>query len=225
MDRKAIKAKAKEFAFSHKWPIWKPALVAGLIIGLVAGIVGGLLRIDSQNNPVEFQLLETGMMVLFSFLLVGNLYYVRKVYHGKEVTIKEDLFHFKSNYLGVLVPMFALCVITSISAILQLVLRGAGSWANIVILIAAIAEIIFAIMFVQTPYILSEDKEENYGGIKALMMSKDMMDGHKWEYFVLMLSFIGWILLCILVIPVIWVVPYIQATQVIYYEELKKANK
>ena len=225
MDRKAIKAKAKEFAFSHKWAIWKPALVAGLIIGLVTGIVGAILHIDSQHNPTEFQLLQSAITVLFAFLLVGNVYYARKVVHGKEVSIKEDLYHFKSNYFGVLVPIFALSVITSITAILQMALKGMGHWANLILLFASIAEIIFALMFVQTPYILSEDKEENFGGIKALMMSKDMMAGHKWEYFVLILSFIGWILLCVFIIPAIWVVPYIQTTQIMYYEELKKLNK
>ena len=67
--------------------------------------------------------------------------------------------------------------------------------------------------------------EKNFGGITALKMSKEMMDGHKWEYFVLILSFIGWILLCVFIIPIIWVIPYIQTTQVMYYEELKKLSK
>ena len=32
MDRKAIKAKAKEFAFCHKWAIWKPVLLVSIIL-------------------------------------------------------------------------------------------------------------------------------------------------------------------------------------------------
>ena len=227
MDRKAIKAKAKEFAFSHKWAIWKPALVAGLIIGLVSSILSIVFRIDSQHNPTEYALLEAAVMALFAFLLVGNIYYVRKVIHGKEVSIKEDLFHFKSNYVGVFVPVLVLTIVTSLANIVSFILKaiGAGSWGGIVILIALVAEIIFTFMFVQTTYILSEDKEENFGGVTALKMSKEMMDGHKWEYFVLILSFIGWILLCIFIIPMIWVIPYIQTTQVMYYEELKKLSK
>ncbi len=227
MDRKAIKAKAKEFAFSHKWAIWKPALVAGLIIGFVSGILSVVFKIDSQHNPTEYALLEAAVMALFAFLLVGNIYYVRKVIHGKEVSIKEDLFHFKSNYVGVFVPVLVLSIVTSLANIVSFILKtiGAGSWGGIVILIALVAEIIFTFMFVQTTYILSEDKEENFGGVTALKMSKEMMDGYKWDYFCFMFSYIGWILLCVFVIPVIWVVPYIMTGEVMYYEELKKLNK
>ncbi len=121
--------------------------------------------------------------------------------------------------------MLALGIITSISAIVSLILPGDQMWVNIIVLIVSIAEIIFTFMFVQTPLILSEDKEENFGGITALKMSKEMMDGYKWDYFCFMFSYIGWILLCVFVIPVIWVIPYIMTGEVMYYEELKKLNK
>ena len=51
-----------------------------------------------------------------------------------------------------------------------------------------------------------------------------MMDGHKWEYFVFNLSFIGWYLLCGITfgIAAIWVVPYVTTANVMYYEKLKK---
>ena len=61
MDRKAIKAKAKEFAFSHKWAIWKPALVAGLIIGFVSGILSIVFKLNTFT-------ISTGSL-LFGLLL------------------------------------------------------------------------------------------------------------------------------------------------------------
>lgn len=53
------------------------------------------------------------------------------------------------------------------------------------------------------------------------------MNGHKWKYFVLQLSFIGWISLgeITLGIAFIWVLPYMTVTQVYYYDELKKLEK
>lgn len=54
-----------------------------------------------------------------------------------------------------------------------------------------------------------------------------MMKGSKWEYFVLMLSFLGWDLLTgrTLCVGSLWLKPYKHATYANYYLELKKENK
>ncbi len=58
---------------------------------------------------------------------------------------------------------------------------------------------------------------------EAIRRSKEMMHGHKMEYFVLGLSFIGWALLCGITfgIAAIWVIPYMQATLVNFYNNIK----
>ena len=47
------------------------------------------------------------------------------------------------------------------------------------------------------------------------------------DYFVFELSFFGWILLGLVTfgIAYIWVVPYMEVDNVMYYEELKKLKK
>ena len=49
------------------------------------------------------------------------------------------------------------------------------------------------------------------------------MKGHKWDLFVLDLSFIGWILLGIMTagIGLLWVAPYMETTRAAFYEDLK----
>ena len=49
-----------------------------------------------------------------------------------------------------------------------------------------------------------------------------LMRGHKWQFFVLCLSFIGWILLCILTFGIgfLWLGPYFQTTMAAFYEDL-----
>ena len=61
---------------------------------------------------------------------------------------------------------------------------------------------------------------------EALNMSKAQTRGHKWELFVLDLSFIGWNLLCGLTMGIlsIWIMPYIQQTDIGYFEACKKAS-
>jgi len=53
--------------------------------------------------------------------------------------------------------------------------------------------------------------------------SVDMMKGHKWELFVLYLSFIGWFILCLPTFGIgfLWLIPYVNVTVSKFYEELK----
>ena len=71
------------------------------------------------------------------------------------------------------------------------------------------------------PYLLRDYPE--LGAREALRTSRQMMKGHKWDLFVLDLSFIGWFFVCILTfgIGVLWVTPYIETTRAAFYEDLK----
>ena len=54
--------------------------------------------------------------------------------------------------------------------------------------------------------------------------SMKMMDGHKWDLFLLDLSFIGWALLCLIFtlgIGFLWLCPYVMSSHAIFYKELK----
>ena len=88
-------------------------------------------------------------------------------------------------------------------------------------LLLFIPGIIKSISYSQTFYIMAENP--GMSGKEAIDCSKTMMEGHKMEYFVLQLSFIGWYLLVGLTfgIAAIWVMPYIQATQANFYNSIK----
>ena len=72
------------------------------------------------------------------------------------------------------------------------------------------------------PYILADDP--TIGGKDAITLSRQMMNGHKWNTFVLDLSFIGWELLSILtagLVGLFYVKPYEAATGAELYQTLK----
>ena len=75
-------------------------------------------------------------------------------------------------------------------------------------------------------FIMADELDENTKPMEVLDKSKSMMEGHKWEYFVFNLSFIGWFLLIpiTLGIVLIWLIPYIQTANIMYYEKLKELN-
>lgn len=67
-------------------------------------------------------------------------------------------------------------------------------------------------------YIMIDNPE--YSPMECIRLSKEMMRGHKGELFVLHLSFILWLLLCIIPVAAIYVMPYMQITEANFYNAL-----
>lgn len=88
-------------------------------------------------------------------------------------------------------------------------------------LLFVIPGIIKAISYSQSYFIALEHPE--YEALTCIRESRKMMRGHKWQYFCLQLSFIGWMIvgsLC-LGIGVFWVSAYMAAADAAFYEDLK----
>ena len=100
-----------------------------------------------------------------------------------------------------------------------------GLLIGVGIALCVVPGIILALGFAMVNYIILDT---NLSGIDPLKKSFEMMKGHKGEYFVFGLSFIGW---CLLIVPtlgliMIWLFPYMIVANAMYYEKLKaKAGK
>lgn len=81
--------------------------------------------------------------------------------------------------------------------------------------------IIAWLMFSQAKFILKDDPQ--IGVVDCLKKSAAMMDGHKMDFFLLCLSFIGWFLLAIITLGLglLFLMPYFYATCAHFYEDLK----
>lgn len=81
--------------------------------------------------------------------------------------------------------------------------------------------IIVGIMFSQANYILAENPEKS--ALECIKESARIMKGHKFDYFVLELSFIGWFMLCVLSFGIgfLWLVPYFEITLTNFYLKIK----
>ena len=88
-------------------------------------------------------------------------------------------------------------------------------------LLLIIPGLIKSLSYALTPFILNEKPELSAN--EAIELSMKMMDGHKWDLFVLMLSFIGWIILACFTFGIlyIWLVPYMSAAYANFYNEIK----
>lgn len=89
-------------------------------------------------------------------------------------------------------------------------------------LLLIIPGIIKAFSYSMTFFILAENK--GMPVLKAITLSRKMMDGHKLDLLLLSLSFFGWYLLVIFTfgLAAIWVCPYFYATYSNFYLSVKE---
>ena len=92
------------------------------------------------------------------------------------------------------------------------------TWVGFLLLI--VPGIIFSLGFSQSYFILRDHPELSASDI--LRESWRLMRGHKGEYFVLLLSFFGWLILSGITFGIVglYVIPYMETTLAAYYDSL-----
>ena len=99
-----------------------------------------------------------------------------------------------------------------------------GSLFTIIGVIVYIAGIIWAIpksyLYKLALYIINDNPD--MFAKDAVEKSAEIMNGHRWEFFWLQLTFIGWAFLACLTfgIGMLWLIPYIQVSTVAFYDNL-----
>lgn len=81
--------------------------------------------------------------------------------------------------------------------------------------------IVKSLSYSMTPFVLKDYPELSAG--QAIKLSMKMMEGHKMDLFRLWLSFLGWLLLCILTLGVglLWALPYLQTAIAAFYQDVR----
>lgn len=88
-------------------------------------------------------------------------------------------------------------------------------------LLLVVPGIIKTYSYAMTSYIAAENQELT--ATECITKSREMMKGHKWDLFVLNLSFIGWGLLAVLTLGIlyIWLLPYMEMAMTEFYLTIK----
>lgn len=84
-----------------------------------------------------------------------------------------------------------------------------------------ILSVYFAFSYAMVPYLLRDYPELTWR--EAMQTSREMMNGHKMELFVLQMTFLGWAILAMLTLGVglLLLEPYMETTMAHYYQDLK----
>jgi uncharacterized membrane protein len=91
-------------------------------------------------------------------------------------------------------------------------------------LLLIIPGIIKGLAYSQTFFVLRDRPELSI--TEAITESKKMMQGYKWKYFLLNLSFIGWAILTFftLGIGLLWLIPYVSTSLAAFYDKLLESQ-
>lgn len=206
MDRKAIKEQAKTILKGKVSECAKLVLIflgINLLAGFVLGFIAGLFKLNKDLTDLLSSVIS---LVISGMLGFGMTNFFLKMSRGENVTYKE-LFAKKDLML----PYIIISLLTGIFVFL---------WSLLFIIPGIIAAISYSfayLIFLDNP---------NMKPAETLKVSKQMLEGHKKDLFVLNISFIGWIILGIFTLGIlyIWLIPYMSISQCIFYNQLKNSK-
>ena len=204
---------------------WKEAILVTLIASILGGAVSGTsfditFGIDSEElqklpsfitdllipyliivSPIA-TILGLAQFILGGMIQLGHCKYLLKLHDGMDARL-EDLFSESDRFLNGFLLHLLISLFVTLWAIL-LVIPG----------------IIAAIRYSQAFFLLCENPQMT--PMEAINRSKEIMDGHKMEYFLLDLSFIGWIFLGALTLGIgyLWLSPYMSMAHACFYRNL-----
>lgn len=97
-----------------------------------------------------------------------------------------------------------------------------GIFTTLWTLLLIVPGIIKALAYSQTFFVLKDNPGMTILG--CITESRRLMHGYKWKYFLLQLSFIGWLILGVIALGIglLWVIPYIAASSAEFYNELRQ---
>lgn len=228
-NRKELKEKAKA-AFKANY--WKTVLVS--VIFIIAGGGAGLYTFNYGNNTTsgeEFtaqlnamsqsQIIAIILAVIGAIAAVGTVAFIVKIFLlnplmvGCQKFLRENAEFpadmdnlakgFNRKYGNVVLTMLLKDIFLCL-------------W----LLLFVIPGIVKAYSYRMVPYIIADNPEMS--ALDAITKSREMMRGHKWDVFVLDLSFLGWMILsgCTAgILGIFYVNPYIFETDAEIYLALK----
>ena len=202
MDRVLIKEKARA---SLKGKYGDAILLSFICFIIVFGI-GFIIGFMNLSEELSSLIIDGISLVVTGLIGFGLYSYFLKLSRNELVTYKE-LFNHTNMFLDYIVISILVGLFTCL-------------WTLLFIIPGIIAALNYSLVY----YIKLDNPE--LGAMDVLRKSKPMMQGHKWDLFVLGLSFFGWIILGIFTFGILylWLVPYMQVTYANFYNSLKEKD-
>ena len=213
-------------------------VIAILIYGLLMGMCYATAAFIKEPPMIIFL-----GLIITSLFYMGLLQIMIKIARNKKTSFNElfqrtDTFFRCAAITIVFIAINAICALLEFTAINSLSVFisyqtdlniALSSFMIVVGIILSAAIMVFWIVLLlclsQSYFILYDNEDMPLGDIFRLSM--DMMDGHKTDYLLLCLSFVGWIFLGIFTMGILylWLIPYMGVSMVNFYDKIKRDVK
>lgn len=189
-----------------------------------ANILAGDMTAAQSEGAMGFgRLLTVAIELMAAVLSVGYMLYSLRIARHTQASVGDifDAFGlFVRAILAAYLPRFLVMAWAMIYALVAGIFAGAlqSVWVLVFCLPLLIPAYMAAYAYRQTIYIVLDCPQLTV--MQSIALSKKAMEGHKWELFVLDLSFLGWNILCVVPFVGLWVRPYKEITYARYYEQV-----
>lgn len=192
-----------------------------LIIPLFLIFMATLMML-SLYLPIAFKIIELILIiaVLLNLWIMAGIKYHFLDWYGFSHHLPYGKFYCQKHVFKNTLQVFKKPYFDGTWAILAVKLIMTLLWGLLLI----VPGIIKWISYSQALFIYKEhlNRHEHVSAMECLRESESMMKGHKWQYVLLMLSFIGWDILGMITLGIafLWVIPYEIMTRVAFYEKI-----
>lgn len=242
-NRRYWKACAKQF-LSGKWGIAILAMMAAPALNTIGTMAA--IKLFPGDSFLAWLLGEAFLFIVSLLSMVistGYNFMLLNMARGREYRFGNLIYMFKKGSDGVLSAALIMALIDTVlmipfyymvnmTAPAAEIMEAVLEWSQPIMysaLAATVLGVVIKLPFAMAFYILADNPQMK--GREALKKSASLMKGHMMQYLVLQISFIPLMFLSILFLYVglLWVMPYIYATNTIFYMdvtgELKETHK
>lgn len=202
MNNSEIKQWAKEKIKGNIWTLIVPIVIVSILTSLTIG--GGYTHTEDGGYSYNA---GVSIGIFFYFVQVGLAYFMVKFINDQPHELK-DIFAYTKDYLRIF-----------ITGILK------GIFTALFTLLFIIPGIIKGLGYALVELILADEKYKDLDHMAVLRKSEELMNGHKMDYFLLGLSFIGWHILAIFTLGILelWITPYYTTAKFKFLDNIMKA--
>lgn len=203
----------------------KDMMIATVLVGIITFIPEFLNEkvFTSYSMILLISIIST---LISAPLVIGLNILSLDCVRGEKIKAKDILKGFNKLYQSygyVLIQMSITFILTGpLVAIPLFLVKETYTKIMMITLISSLSNMFFSIIFSQLQYVVAD--KEDISLIEATKKSIFIIKNYIWDYILLSLSFIGWMILVVFTfgIAYIWVGPYIQLTFTNFYEYIKK---
>lgn len=233
-----LKASARELLLGHYGTVIGAELILVLLSGSISFAAGLLVDISTAAGTVIYYAILFFISILMGLFSSGTCYLYLKLVCGRPISVGDLFYGFQLAPDKAIAIQAWITLITFLASLPQYILTykisAVGKQVEqmmplllpyaLSLILSGVVSVLLALYYAQAFYLLHDFPQ--YTAKELLQKSRRLMVHHKGRLFYLYVSFLPLMLLSLLSfgLAFLWVVPYMTATQTVFFLDLIQHN-